>query len=160
MLSCGRMSRRVLVRPAVASDADEILALFVALWPTEPARELAAHLRGLLSGKARTTLPLTLFVAEAGQRLIGFVEVGLRSHANGCDGVRAVGFLEGWYVARGFRRQGVGAKLVRAAERWCKAQGCREMASDTWASHRLSIAAHRALGYSVDGRYVNFRKSL
>jgi hypothetical protein len=34
------------------------------------------------------------------------------------------------------------------------------MASDTWANHRLSIAAHRALGYDVDGRYVNFRKSL
>jgi hypothetical protein len=34
------------------------------------------------------------------------------------------------------------------------------MASDTWANHRLSIAAHQALGYEIDGRYVNFRKSL
>ena len=86
--------------------------------------------------------------------------MGLRSHANGCDGVRAVGFLEGWYVARRWRRSGVGAKLVAAAERWCKAQGCREIASDTWTSHRVSIAAHQALGYEVDGRCVNFRKTL
>jgi len=154
------MPLSVIVRPATAADAPRVLALFRALWPDEPARELSAHLRGLLRGEARTTLPLTLFVAEAPPRLIGFAEVGLRSHANGCDGARPVGFLEGWFVARGFRRQRVGARLVRAAEQWCKAQGCREMASDTWASHRLSIAAHRALGYEVDGRYVNFRKSL
>jgi hypothetical protein len=57
-------------------------------------------------------------------------EVGLRSHANGCDGQRAVGFLEGWFVARGARRLGG------------------------------SIAAHRALGYEIDCRCVNFRKSL
>lgn len=154
------MPRKVSVRPASAEDAAQVLAMFRALWPTPPAREHAAHIRGLLSGTARTTLPLTLFVAEAEQQLIGFIEVGLRSHANGCDGARAVGFLEGWYVARSFRRQGIGAKLVRAAEKWCRDQGCREMASDTWASHRLSIAAHRALGYAIDGRYVNFRKSL
>ncbi len=134
--------------------------MFRELWPSEPVREHAAHLRGLLRGTARTTLPLTLFVAEAPPRLVGFVEVGLRSHANGCDGLLPVGFLEGWFVARAFRRQGIGAKLVRAAEKWCKAQGCKELASDTWASPRLSIAAHRALGYEVDGRYVNFRKSL
>ena len=154
------MSRTAIVRAAVLADAPQVLALFRALWPSEPEREHVAHIRGLLRGTARTTLPLTLFVAEAGDRLVGFVEVGLRSHANGCDGSRPVGFLEGWYVARGFRRAGIGTKQVRAAEKWCRARGCREMASDTWASHRLSIAAHRALGYAVDGRYVNFRKSL
>jgi aminoglycoside 6'-N-acetyltransferase I len=154
------MRRKARVRPATVADAPRILTLFCALWPDEPAREHARHIHGLLRGTARTTLPLTLFVAETGEGPIGFVEVGLRSHANGCDGLRPVGFLEGWFVARGFRRQGIGAKLVHAAEQWCRAHGCREMASDTWSSHRLSIAAHRALGYAVDGRYVNFRKSL
>ena len=55
---------------------------------------------------------------------------------------------------------GVVAKLVSAAEKWCKARGCREIASDTWTSHRASIAAHQALGYAVECRCVNFRKTL
>jgi aminoglycoside 6'-N-acetyltransferase I len=148
------------VRVAVPTDAPQILAMFSALWPDEEPRAHAQHIRGLLNGKPRTTLPLTLFVAETDGELVGFAEVGLRSHANGCDGVRPVGFLEGWFVSKRFRRQGIGAQLVRAAEKWCRARGCREMASDTWADHRLSIAAHRSLGYEVDGRYVNFRKSL
>jgi aminoglycoside 6'-N-acetyltransferase I len=154
------MKESVRVRQAVASDGAKVLEMFQTLWPDEPPDEHTVHIRGILRGKPRSTLPLTLFVAEIDERLVGFIEVGLRSHANGCDGLRAVGFLEGWYVARGVRRRGVGAKLVAAAEKWCKARGCREMASDTWLGHRTSIAAHRALGYEVDCRCVNFRKSL
>ena len=71
---------------------------------------------GLLTGTARTTTPLALFVAETEGKV--------------------------------------------AAEKWCRARGCREMASDTWTNHRLSIAAHQVLGYAIDGRYVNFRKSI
>jgi aminoglycoside 6'-N-acetyltransferase I len=154
------MARRTVVRSALVTDATQILEMFCTLWPDEPTRAHAAHIRGILTGKPRSTLPLVLFVAEVEGRLVGFVEVGLRSHANGCDGRRPVGFLEGWYVAKGLRRRGVGGQLLAAAEKWCRAQGCREMASDTWSNHRLSIAAHQALGYAIDGRYVNFRKSL
>lgn len=148
------------VRPAVTADAAGVLEMFRALWPDEPPREHSTHIRGILRGKPRSTLPLALFVAEKGERLVGFIEVGLRSHANGCDGARAVGFLEGWYVARGFRRTGVGGELVAAAEKWCKQRGCREIGSDTWTHQRGSIAAHQALGYEIDCRCVNFRKSL
>lgn len=154
------MSHKVRVRAARRTDEAEVLQMFRALWPDEEARGLAQHLRGLLSHKPRTTLPLTLLVAELDDQLVGFIEVGLRSHANGCDGVRAVGFLEGWYVAKRSRRRGVGRALVVAAEKWCRARGCREMASDTWSNNRLSVAAHRALGYGVEGRYVNFYKAL
>jgi aminoglycoside 6'-N-acetyltransferase I len=154
------MAARVVVRPALPADQAQVLEMFCALWPDEPARGHASHIRGILSGRPKSTLPLVLFVAEQGRALVGFAEVGLRSHANGCDGARVVGFLEGWYVARRLRRRGVGARLVTAAEKWCRAQGCREMASDTWASHRSSIAAHQAIGFEIDGRYINFRKSL
>jgi aminoglycoside 6'-N-acetyltransferase I len=154
------------VRPATLADEAALREMFCTLWPDEKPSDHAPHLRAILRGKPLSTLPLTIFVAElrAGAAddaaLVGFIEVGLRSHANGCDGRRAVGFLEGWFVASRMRRHGVGAKLVAAAERWCRAQGCREMASDTWTSQRVSIAAHRALGYEVDCRCVNFRKSL
>jgi len=155
-----RMPKTATVRAARPEDAGQLATLFCTLWPEEPARGHARHIRAILAGKPRSTLPLALFVAEREGNLVGFAEAGLRSHANGCDERRAVGFLEGWFVAKGFRRGGVGRRLVAAAEKWCKAQGCREMASDTWANHRLSIAAHLAIGFEVDGRYVNFRKTL
>ena len=45
-----------------------------------------------------STLPLLVFVAEADGKVVGFIEVGLRSHADGCDARRPLGFIEGWYV--------------------------------------------------------------
>jgi aminoglycoside 6'-N-acetyltransferase I len=147
------------VRPATARDLDAIAALAHALWPEGTAAEHRQHARRVLAGKA-STMPMALFVAEQDERVIGFVEVGLRSHADGCDERRPVGFLEGWMVEAAQRRRGVGRALVQAAEAWAAAQGCREMASDTWADHRSSERAHLALGYQVTDRCVNFRKAL
>jgi aminoglycoside 6'-N-acetyltransferase I len=71
-----------------------------------------------------------------------------------------VGFLEGWFVAPSHRKQGVGARLVEEAERWARARGCREMASDTWLENEGAQRAHEALGFEVVDRCVNYRKAL
>jgi aminoglycoside 6'-N-acetyltransferase I len=114
-----------------------------------------------LAGQPRTTLPLACFVAESPVgTLVGFVEAGLRSHADGCDPAQPVGFIEGWYVAPEFRRRGIGRRLVATAEDWARAQGCLEMASDTWIDHDFSQRAHAALGYEVVDRCVHYRKPL
>lgn len=106
-------------------------------------------------------MPTAIFVAECeNQMLAGFLETGLRSHADGCDPSRAVGFIEGWYVRAGYRRRGIGKSLVTAAEEWARGKGCREMASDTLIENHSSQEAHEALGYAVVDRCVHYRKSL
>ena len=117
-------------------------------------------MRALLAGKPHSTLPLVAFVAEVRRRAGGFIEVGLRSHADGCDGRRPVGFVEGWFVRASHRQRGIGRALFLAAERWAAAQGCTEMASDTWIESASSQRAHAALGFQVVDRCVNFRKDI
>src|SRR5687767_7327049 len=95
----GRKNAVVVVRQARAADLEAVVALAAALWPDEPRRELRHHLGAVLAGKPRSSLPLVLFVATHAGGLVGFVEVGLRSHAEGCDGLRPVGYVEGWFVA-------------------------------------------------------------
>jgi aminoglycoside 6'-N-acetyltransferase I len=151
---------RLHVRPAVAADLEAIAELQVALWPDGTREEHAGHIAAILAGTPPSTLPLVLFVADLGSGPIAFIEVGLRSHADGCDTVRPVGFVEGWAVAESHRGQGLGRALMEAAEAWARTQDCHEMASDTWLDSDGSQRAHAALGFEVVDRCVHFKKTL
>lgn len=149
------------IRAAVLSDCSRLAELCFALWPDSPLEEHAREIAERLSGHTPGSLPLTYFVAEcADGQLIGFVEGGLRSHADCCDTSQPVGFVEGWYVAPEFRRGGVGRSLIAAAEDWARAHGCKEMASDTGIDNIESQRCHEALGYEAVSRAVNYRKAL
>jgi aminoglycoside 6'-N-acetyltransferase I len=144
----------------VLADTAVVAGLFFALWPESPLEEHRAEAELVVSGRPPSTLPLVVYVAEVDGTVVGFIEVGLRSHADGCDARRHVGFLEGWYVEPAHQHRGIGRALVQAAEHWARAEGCTELASDTWIDSEPSQAAHVALGFEVVDRCVHFRKSL
>jgi len=151
----------ICIRLAQLSDQDQLVRMYEALWPNSPAEEHARELTQILQGKAVTTLPLIILVAEASDGTIaGFLEVDLRSHADGCNPSRPVGYVEGWYVAENHRHKGIGKKLLAAAEDWARSEGCVEIASDTWIDNEVSQRVHEALGYEVVDRCVHYRKTL
>jgi aminoglycoside 6'-N-acetyltransferase I len=149
------------VRQAKPADRDQLARLREALWPEASAGQNARELEPILAGATPGRMPLVNFVAEtADGRLVGFAEVDLRSHADGCDPERPVGYLEGWYVAEGARRSGIGRRLLSTAEDWARSHGCLEMASDTWIDNELSQTCHEGLGFEVVDRCVHYRKTL
>ena len=151
------------IRPAHLSDLDQLAALCEALWPKSPAADHAKELRLILGDKAGLvlTMPLIIFVAENNDgTLVGFLEVDLRSHADGCNPSRPVGYIEGWYVTEDHRHCGVGRKLLDKAEDWARSHRCDEMASDALIDNGLSQRVHEALGYEVVDRCVHYRKRL
>ena len=148
------------IRLAQPSDCDQLASLRYRLWPESSAEEHRRELTSLLGGEPSGTLPIAILVAEASDGVVGFLEAGLRSHADGCDPARPVGYVEGWYVTANRQRQGIGSKLLAAAEDWARRQGCLEMASDTWIDNGLSQRVHEALGFEVVDRCVHYRKPL
>jgi aminoglycoside 6'-N-acetyltransferase I len=125
-----------------------------------PAEE-KLQIQALLSTGRCGTLPAAVFVAEAADgKLVGFLEAGLRSHADGCDTSRPVGFVEGWFVQREYRKLGLGRALMLSAETWARQHDAIEMASDALITEEGSHRAHHALGFEVVDRCVHFRKSL
>jgi aminoglycoside 6'-N-acetyltransferase I len=153
------------IRAAGMADCDAVVEMRVLLWPEssreEQAEEFDASMRGVVG-----TLPLAILVAEdltlqdGSGGLIGFLEVGLRSHADGCDVARPVGYVEGWFIREGFRGRGIGAALMRAAEEWSRGHGCREIASDALIDNEGPQSAHEALGFEVVDRCVHYRKGI
>ena len=150
----------VVVRPAESRDVDAVALMFHALWSDTDAAEHARDLSRLVAGRAPGKLPAAIFVAAVQNRLVGFLHTGLRSHADGCDPSRPVGYIEGWYVEPEYRLRKVGAQLIAAAEQWARRHQCTEMASDTWVDNEASQRAHEALGFEVVDRCVNYRKQL
>jgi aminoglycoside 6'-N-acetyltransferase I len=156
-----RKTSTIHIRLANLSDRSTLAALFHALWPDGPVEEHAHELEAILSGNPPGTLPLVVFVAEANDKsLLGFLEVGLRSHADHCDPAHPVGYVEGWYVTDAHRNRGIGKQLLAAAEDWARSQGCTEMASDTQIGNELSQRVHQSLGYEIVERAILFRKAL
>jgi len=147
-------------RRALPSDLEVVARFNAALWPDAPVAEHREHAAAILSGAPLSSLPLVLIVAEVDGTIVGFIEVGLRSHADGCDPRYPVGFVEGWYVAPEYQRRSVGRALMTAAEHWARSEGARELASDTWIYEEPSQHAHQALGFEIVDRCVHFRKPL
>jgi aminoglycoside 6'-N-acetyltransferase I len=153
------------IRHAEPADAPAWAALRGELWPEEEASILAAEAMRFFAGSpgdAAVGLPEAVLVAVdsgAEHHLIGFAELSRRAYAEGC-GTSPVGFLEGWFVVAGRRREGIGRALVATGESWARDVGCLEFASDALADNQVSAAAHHALGFEEVATIRCFRKSL
>jgi aminoglycoside 6'-N-acetyltransferase I len=149
------------IRQAEPGDWPQLAALRALLWPDASVQEHLAELKASQSSSGQPQFPVVTLVSEDERgALTGFLEVGLRSHADGCNMQRPVGFVEGWFVLEEHRGKGVGARLMRAAEEWARAHGCREMASDALIDNAGSERAHTALGFEIVDRCIHFRKAL
>jgi aminoglycoside 6'-N-acetyltransferase I len=143
------------IRLYTSADRAAWLRMRLALWP-----ELAGSDQESEADQWLARQDAIVLVAEhASGGLVGFVEVGERAYADGC-GTAPVGYLEGWYVDPEFRRQGIGAALLRDAEDWARQRGYREFASDALLDNAVSQQAHLALGFSEVERAVHYRKRL
>ena len=145
------------VRSAQESDASTWLRLRRALWPEGSEAEHAQEIEAYFAGHAPE--PQAVLLAEEDGRVVGHAELSIRPCAEGCESSR-VAYLEGWFVDPRARGRGVGRALVAAAEEWARSQGCTEFASDTQPDNEVSIAAHRALGFTDVGLVRCFRKEL
>ena len=149
------------IRQAGLEDWPQLAALRALLWPDASEQEHLAELHAGESSPGQPQFPVVTLVSEdESGALTGFLEVGLRSHADGCDTQQPVGFIEGWFVREEHRGKGVGRELMHAAEEWARAHGCREMASDALIDNVGSERAHTALGFQIVDRCIHFRKAL
>jgi len=149
------------IRRAEPADKAELAKLRALLWPEITPTDNRAEIDRYFMSEGSGFLPTVIFVSQnEGGTLTGFVEVGVRSHADGCDPTRPVGFIEGWFVCKSSRNQGIGKQLMLAAEDWVRARKCKEMASDALIDNLDSQQAHEHTGFEVVDRCVHFRKSL
>ncbi len=69
-------------------------------------------------------------------------------------------YLEGIFVHKQFRGEGVGEHILEYVERWLKARGYKEIASDTSVKNIRSQKFHKAVGFKKAQESVHYIKPL
>lgn len=146
------MESDLIVRGPAPGDAAALAELATQLGYPSTAAEAEARLGRLADDRLRR-----VFVAEAYGEVVGWVDVFARWMLL-ADGMAEV---SGLVVADGFRGQGIGVRLMQAAEVWAASVGCTEMRVR---SNVIRERAHRfyteRLGYSVVKQQMVFSKKL
>lgn len=136
-------------------DLNGLISLVLQLWPHSSYEEEFQHYAEVLAKKEEQ-----VFVANASNRIIGFIHLALRTDYVEGTTTSPVAYLEGIYVEPSHRQAGVARQLLLAGEKWGREMGCREMGSDAELENHLSIEFHHAAGFEEANRVVCFRKSL
>ncbi|HQX57156.1 MAG TPA: GNAT family N-acetyltransferase [Pyrinomonadaceae bacterium] len=144
------------IRPFCEEDLGEWFRLRQLLWDETDQEDHQREMMDILDHRDTQFV----VVADNGHgQLAGFLEASIRPFVEDCESEN-VGYLEGWYVDKAYRRLGVGSRLVELAEKWARQRGCTEMASDAEIDNGPSLAAHDRLGYKETSRLVHLRKNL
>ena len=129
--------------------------LALKLWPAHDYEELRQEM-----GETLSQSDAAFFLACDGETPVGFAQCQLRhDYVEGCV-TSPVGFLEGIFVAEGYRLTGTGRALLAACEAWAKSVGCSEFASDCELDNTVSLAWHMKNGFTEMGRTIWFAKKL
>ena len=87
----------------------------------------------------------TFVAARCAGAVAGFIEIGTRSFAEGCE-THPVACSEASHVDANVRQRGIGRALFEAGERQARKAGLKEMGSNAMIGNEVSIAVHIALG--------------
>lgn len=94
---------------AGSEDASEIAELCALLWPDVSAEEHRIERQAIPASGVCGSFPIAIFIAgDTSGTMQGFIEGGMRSHADGCDPAHPVGYVEGWFVREPVRSRGLG----------------------------------------------------
>ena len=142
----------MIIREYKETDFNDWKRLRMELWPEATKAEHEEEMAVISSGEVFCyELGWSVFVAEENSKLVGFIESSLRESICECES-SPIGYIEGWYVDKNNRKNGVGKLLTEEAEKWAKSKGCSNMASDVEFDNKASLEAHQSLGYKIVGK--------
>ena len=136
-------------------DLPILTELACRLWPDHTVEEMQAEFAEIIAKP-----DAAFFLAYADETAVGFAQCQLRhDYVEGTES-SPVGYLEGIYVAKEYRKHGIARDLLSACESWAKQQGCCEFASDCELANTESLEFHLKVGFREANRIICFTKSL
>lgn len=144
-----------MIKKAAIEDIKAVSGLAMLLWPDNEINDLEKELKEHI-----TLYKGAIFIYVLETITVGFAQCSLRyDYVEGTES-NPVGYLEGIFVKREYRKRGIAKKLLAQCEIWAKIQGCVEFASDCELSNTESLKFHLQLGFEEANRIICFKKKL
>jgi ribosomal protein S18 acetylase RimI-like enzyme len=137
------------IRTYAPTDRDAVLAMSPRLTEGMPPwRDPIAWLSAVRSwvrdsADSATQPGHALYVAVAGDRVVGFVSAAERTHFTG----QVDAYVGELVTAAGMERRGIASALMAAAEAWAADHGLRCLTLETGAANQTARSFYAALGY-------------
>ena len=101
-----------------------------------------------------------IFIKFVQDEAVGFAQCQLRyDYVEGTES-SPVGYLEGIFIAEGYRGKGFAKELLGECQKWAREKGCTEFASDCELDNVTSQQFHMAMGFEEANRVICFTKKL
>jgi RimJ/RimL family protein N-acetyltransferase len=150
----------IVVRPATAGDAADLVALAAAVG-AEPEGWLIADSSWRTAAEERRYLKAlrryahaAVYVAEAPSGIVGRLSLARDSHPASYH-VADLGLM----VAAGHRRKGVGRALLEQAVEWARASGVRKLELHVFPHNEPAIKLYEGFGFIREGyRRSHYRR--
>lgn len=144
-----------MVRKATKTDVISIAEMAVLMWDSNSVEELVREFETVLENEE-----CVIYIYCIDNMLIGFAQCGLRhDYVEGTES-SPVGYLEGIFVQKGYRKKGYAKELLAECEKWAKGKGCSEFASDCELNNDVSLYFHMNVGFTEINRIICFTKQI
>ena len=111
-----------MIKKADIKDAEALAALAIRMWTDHDPDDLAEEFRALIKNE-----DAVCFLKYIGNRPVAFAQCQMRhDYVEGTDS-SPVGYLEGIFVAEGYRKKGYAAELLAECEKWTKKKAARSL---------------------------------
>lgn len=144
-----------MLRIATIDDSVIVTKLGLLLWPDYEFNALKKVFEKIILNTNSV-----IFLQFKDDKAIAFAQCQLRfdyvEGTNSCP----VGYLEGIFVAKEYRKMGIAKDLLYYCEKWAKEKGCIEFASDCELTNNKSLQFHLEVGFTEANRIICFTKKL
>ena len=144
-----------MIKTANKENVRTLAEMAIKMWSDSPISELSEGFEELISSdKARC------FIKYVDEKAVGFAQCQLRTdYVEGTDS-SPVGYLEGIFVEKGYRKLGYAKELLKECENWAREKRCTEFASDCELMNEESFHFHIAMGFEEANRIICFKKDI
>lgn len=153
-----KRSPRVNIRQMEIDDIPSVYHLGERLFTSDELPILYRNWDAYEVASAFTTDPEYCFVAEADDRVVGFI-LGTTIEKEG-TAWKKYGYLSWVGVDEDFQRKRLGFRLYKKLEDQLRLDGVRMVMADTGEGNEEAIPLFKALGFSKQGQHVWFAKTL